>query len=124
MVTFLQHQNKKIVWKNYKSGWNETYGALQSINRSYGKIFDYISRDIAPYHQIHHLFPKIPHYNLKNAFECFQENFPEYVNTDNSNPFYEFQKLTKIWRKNIVIKNNTNQHNFYYNKKNNNKNEK
>ena len=113
MVTFLQHQNEKITWKNDKSGWDESYGALQSVNRSYGILVDYLSHDIAPYHQIHHLFPNIPHYNLKNAFQCFEKHFPEHVNTQNTNPFYDFFKYTRIWKENLVLENNANTHKFY-----------
>lgn len=113
MVTFLQHQNDKIIWKNDKSGWDESSGALQSVNRSYGILVDYLSHDIAPYHQIHHLFPNIPHYNLKNAFRCFSKHFPEKVNTEYGNPFLDFLKLAPLWKKNIVLKNGSNTHNFY-----------
>tara|TARA_Y100000768_G_scaffold307929_3_gene242039 strand:- start:7988 stop:9034 length:1047 start_codon:yes stop_codon:yes gene_type:complete len=113
MVTFLQHQNENITWKNDKSGWNESFGALQSVNRSYGYIIDYLTHDIAPYHQVHHLFPKIPHYNLKNAFQCFEANFPEHVNTEYGNPFLDFFKIAPLWKKNIVLKYGSNIHKFY-----------
>ena len=113
IVTFLQHQNKNITWKNDESGWDESFGALQSVNRSYGTLVDYLSHDIAPYHQIHHLFPKIPHYNLKNAFQCFETNFPEHVNTEYGNSFFDFFKNTRIWKENIVLKKNANTHNFF-----------
>lgn len=113
MVTFLQHQNNKVVWKNDKSGWDDSYGPLQSVNRSYGVVLDYLTHDIGPYHQVHHLFPNIPHYNLKTAFQCFEKHFPEHVNTQNTNPFFDFFKYTRIWKENLVIENNANTHNFY-----------
>ena len=115
MVTFLQHQNKKINWKNDKSGWTSEYGALQSVNRSYGPIFDYLTRNIGPYHQMHHMFPKIPHYNLKNAHHVFKKRYPHLVNNGNDigllNQFKEYLVLSKIWKKNIINKDNV--HNFY-----------
>ena len=117
MVTFLQHQNENINWKNDESGWSSDYGALQSVNRSYGQMFDYLSRNIGPYHQIHHLFPKIPHYNLKTAYFVFKNKYPELVNDAKGSGFIfqlkEYFKLSKKWKKNIILKNN--KHNFYEN---------
>ena len=59
MVTFLHHQNENINWKTTKGGWSSDYGALQSVNESYGSVFDYLTRNIGPYHQVHHLYLKI-----------------------------------------------------------------
>ena len=82
-----------------------------------GEMFDYLSRNIGPYHQIHHLFPKIPHYNLKTAYFVFKNKYPELVNDAKGSGFIfqlkEYFKLSKKWKKNIILKNN--KHNFYEN---------
>ena len=112
MVTFLQHQDENINWKSDKGGWNSDNGALQSVNRSYGPLFDYLTRYIGPYHQVHHLFPKIPFYNLKNAHEYFIEHYPQHVNSSDETPLKAYFRLNKVWRENIIKKDNDT-HNFY-----------
>ena len=64
LVTYLHHTDTKIPW--YRTGnWNYVKGALSTIDRSYG-IFEPIHHNIGT-HVVHHIFSKIPHYNLKEA---------------------------------------------------------
>mmetsp|Transcript_42095 Transcript_42095/g.103557 ORF Transcript_42095/g.103557 Transcript_42095/m.103557 type:complete len:405 (+) Transcript_42095:65-1279(+) len=64
MVTFLHHTEPGAVWYN-SSNWDYVKGNLQSIDRVYG-IFEYFHHDIGT-HVVHHLFPAIPHYRLREA---------------------------------------------------------
>lgn len=52
---------------NPRSGkeWSYLRGGLTTIDRDYG-IFHRLTHDIGT-HVVHHLFPQIPHYNLRWA---------------------------------------------------------
>ncbi len=66
LVTFLHHTDKDVPWYRGKD-WRYSEGALSTIDRKYG-IFESIHHNIGT-HVVHHLFPTIPHYNLKFATE-------------------------------------------------------
>lgn len=81
LTTFLHHQDIDAPWYG-NSEWTYVKGNLSSIDRSYGFIIDNIIHDIGT-HQIHHLFPKIPHYKLRTATKAFQTSFPDLVRASN-----------------------------------------
>ncbi|RLN10484.1 hypothetical protein BBO99_00003681 [Phytophthora kernoviae] len=60
------------------SEWTYVKGNLSSVDRSYGALINNLSHNIGT-HQIHHLFPIIPHYKLVRATEAFHQAFPELV---------------------------------------------
>ncbi len=64
LVTFLHHTETTVPWYRGKD-WKYTIGALSTVDRSYG-IFEPIHHNIGT-HVVHHLFPTIPHYKLKEA---------------------------------------------------------
>ena|SRR3990167_3936938 len=66
-------------------------GNLSSIDRSYGFIVDNLIHDIGT-HQIHHLFPKIPHYKLKTATVAFRKQYPHLVRQSDENIVLSFAK--------------------------------
>ncbi|MQL80568.1 hypothetical protein Taro_012996 [Colocasia esculenta] len=69
LVTYLHHHGheQKLPWYRGKE-WSYLRGALTTVDRDYGWIND-IHHDIGT-HVIHHLFPQIPHYNLREATEA------------------------------------------------------
>lgn len=76
ITTFLHHNEPGAVWYSDKT-WTYVKGNLKSVDRGYWP-FDNIIHDIGT-HQIHHLFPIIPHYKLVEATEAFREAFPHLV---------------------------------------------
>lgn len=76
LVTFLHHNEPGAVWYSDET-WNYVKGNLKSVDRSYWP-FNNLSHDIGT-HQIHHLFPIIPHYNLVEATRVFRLKFPHLV---------------------------------------------
>lgn len=64
LVTYLHHTDTSVPWYR-TSNWNYVKGALSTIDRSYG-IFEPIHHNIGT-HVVHHIFSKIPHYNLLEA---------------------------------------------------------
>jgi acyl-lipid omega-3 desaturase len=74
MVTFQQHNHIDMAW--YGDGdWSYVKGALASVDRSFGPLNPIVHH--IGLHQIHHLFPSIPHYHLKEATHCFSSAFPD-----------------------------------------------
>jgi len=66
LVTYLHHTDPKGVYYREKE-WTYFKGSLSTIDRTYGKIIDYLHHDIGT-HVVHHmLFTSIPHYHLKEA---------------------------------------------------------
>ncbi|NNL65606.1 MAG: fatty acid desaturase [Myxococcales bacterium] len=64
LVTFLQHTAPDVPW--YRgAGWSHLRGALSTVDRSYGP-FERLHHDVGS-HVVHHLFPRIPHYRLREA---------------------------------------------------------
>ena len=91
VTTFLHHNHDNARWYSEKE-WTFVKGALSSVDRSYG-IFNWLVHDIGT-HQIHHVFPSIPHYNLKKATRQFRKAFPQLVLEDHSSILLSFYKQT------------------------------
>jgi omega-3 fatty acid desaturase (delta-15 desaturase) len=73
LVTFLHHNGDGMTWYAGKQ-WDYVRGNLSSVDRDYG-IFNSIIHNIGT-HQIHHLFPIIPHYHLLEATQAFKATYP------------------------------------------------
>jgi omega-3 fatty acid desaturase (delta-15 desaturase) len=76
VTTFLHHNEPDVPWFS-DSNWNYTLGNLSSIDRDYG-LFHWLTHNIGT-HQIHHLFPIIPHYHLMEATRHFRKAFPHLI---------------------------------------------
>jgi omega-3 fatty acid desaturase (delta-15 desaturase) len=76
ITTFLHHNEPGVPWFNNKN-WNYVIGNLSSVDRDYGFLHK-ITHDIGT-HQVHHLFPAIPHYNLQEATKYFRNAYPHLV---------------------------------------------
>jgi len=73
--SFLNHVDPKVPWWGNES-WSYMKGNIFSvIDVSYGKFLDYLVQDNG-YHQIHHLFPHLPTYHMKEATKHLRNNFP------------------------------------------------
>lgn len=58
--------------------WSQVKGALTTIDRPYGPVFDFLHHRIGSTHVAHHLNHTIPHYHAKEATEALQKAFPQY----------------------------------------------
>lgn len=72
VVTFLHHAD--CPWYTDAS-WSRVQGSLSSVDRDYGVLVNTLSHSIH-LHQLHHLFPTIPHYRLKDATDAFKLAYP------------------------------------------------
>jgi len=96
MVTFLHHHDEKMPWYAGKE-WDYVRGNLSSIDRSYFP-FDNLSHHIGT-HQIHHLFPVIPHYKLEKATAVFRQKYPQFVRKSNEHFLVAFVKCMRTYIK-------------------------
>jgi len=97
ITTFLQHSEPEILPWFSSQKWNYVIGNLSSIDRDYG-FFQEITHHIGT-HQIHHLFPMVPHYNLTKATEHFQEKFPDLVRSSDAPIISTFIKNSQMFSK-------------------------
>ena len=98
VFTFLHHNNENCPWYENEN-WTYVKGALSSIDRDYGYLVNNLAHS-SNLHQIHHLFPKIPHYHLQEATVAFRKAFPKFVRTSNSN-FLDFVNGISSWKTKI-----------------------
>lgn len=76
IITFLHHTDDNVPWYD-NSLWEFVRGQLSSVDRDYGWCHNII-HNIGT-HQIHHLFPMVPHYHLEEATKVFRSKFPNLV---------------------------------------------
>jgi acyl-lipid omega-3 desaturase len=74
MVTYLHHTDLEVPWYR-DSTWSFVKGALSTVDRKYGFI-EPIHHNIGT-HVIHHIFSKIPHYNLLEANKYLKKAIEE-----------------------------------------------
>jgi len=67
LVTYLHHTAADVPWFR-GAGWSYLRGSLSTVDRRYGP-FERLHHD-AGCHVVHHLFPRIPHYRLREAAEA------------------------------------------------------
>lgn len=108
ITTFLHHHgvenDLKLPWFS-DDQWNYVVGNLSSVDRDYGILHD-VTHSIGT-HQIHHLFPAIPHYYLKDATTYFQQNYPNFIRESEEPIFKTFINMFDIWKSQYLINNDT-----------------
>ena len=102
ITTFLHHNESAVPWYSDKE-WTFVKGALSSVDRDYSP-FNGVVHNIGTHQvrnrcwhacsalfprvtalllllllQVHHLFPQIPHYHLREATAAFRAKYPELV---------------------------------------------
>ena len=78
-VTYLHHHGQEdgedLPWYRGEE-WSYLRGGLTTVDRDYG-IFSNLTHNIGT-HVVHHLFPAIPHYHLKEATAATKKVFGKY----------------------------------------------
>ena len=85
-----------------ESEWTYVKGNLSSVDRSYGVLIDNLSHNIGT-HQIHHLFPIIPHYKLNEATAYFRCAFPHLVRKSDKPIISAFFDTVRLYVKYGVV---------------------
>ncbi|MQM01685.1 hypothetical protein Taro_034440 [Colocasia esculenta] len=104
-VTYLHHHGheQKLPWYRGKE-WSYLRGALTTIDRDYGWINN-IHHDIGT-HVIHHLFPQIPHYNLREATAAARPVLGKYYREPEASgplPLHLFGRLVDSLRRDHFV---------------------
>jgi len=89
IVTFLQHNDGELLWYGDPE-WSYMKGSLTTIDRNYGMLSGALMN--VGFHQIHHLFPAVPHYNLPVATSFFRKHFPALINHSDEFPLRAYSK--------------------------------
>ena len=109
LVTFLHHSDTGVPWYANEV-WDNVKGQLSTIDRNYGWAHD-LTHNIGT-HQIHHLFTKIPHYNLEEATKHFRKSFPHLVRISEEAILPSAFRIFDVYTKQRHIGNNTKVHIF------------
>ncbi|KAK3605334.1 hypothetical protein CHS0354_033823 [Potamilus streckersoni] len=107
ILTFLHHNEENVPWFSDDT-WTFVKGQLSSIDRDYGWA-NSIIHNIGT-HQIHHLFPKIPHYHLEEATVYFRNAFPHLVRKRYDPILPSFLRMFRKFDTNIVTSKNASIH--------------
>lgn len=104
VVTFLHHTEPGTKWYNTKS-WNYVRGNLESIDRVYG-VLEHFHHDIGT-HVVHHLFPAIPHYHLREANRAVKPFLGDLHKIEKMNPLMQLSESLSAWKSTHVIPDST-----------------
>jgi len=94
VTTFLHHNEPGVPWYSSRK-WNYVLGNLSSVDRDYG-IFHNVTHNIGT-HQVHHLFPTIPHYKLQEATKYFRAEYPDLSRVSNESIIISFLRNCRIF---------------------------
>ncbi|MFN5220332.1 MAG: fatty acid desaturase [Cyanobacteriota bacterium] len=72
--------------------WTWAKGALQTVDRPYGTVLNFLHHGIGATHVCHHINPRIPHYNAWRGTALLRQRFPLLVRHD-STPIHQ-----ALWR--------------------------
>jgi len=89
--TWLHHTDLDIPHFE-SSDWTWAKGALQTVDRPYGALLNFLHHGIGATHVCHHINPCIPHYNAWHGTALLREQFPQLVRYD-STPIHQ-----ALWR--------------------------
>jgi omega-6 fatty acid desaturase (delta-12 desaturase) len=79
--TWLHHTDLNI--PHFESGdWTWVKGALQTVDRPYGPVLNFLHHGIGATHVCHHINPCIPHYNAWRGTALLSQRFPLLVRHD------------------------------------------
>lgn len=95
IVTFLHHNDPTCPWYTEES-WTLFKGSLSAVDRDYGMLANSIAHNIN-LHQIHHLFPIIPHYRLLEATIAFRRAFPSLSRIREGSIVMAFMMAARDW---------------------------
>ncbi|MEM9376425.1 MAG: fatty acid desaturase [Pseudomonadota bacterium] len=88
LVTYMQHVSPEVPVYDAKD-WTRLKGALAAVDRNYGP-FNWLTHNIGNLHVIHHIFPTIPHYRLREATEAVKPILGERYRTSKGFVLFDF----------------------------------
>lgn len=108
--TWLQHTDTDIPHFS-ADDWDWAKGALQTVDRPYCPVLNFLHHGIGATHVAHHLSARIPHYNAWRATALIRESFPDVVRYD---PTPIHLALWRIGRHCSYVSRNPHDAGYYY----------
>ncbi len=81
IYTWLQHTDVAIPHFS-TAEWTWAKGALQTVDRPYGRLLNLLHHGIGSTHVCHHINSRIPHYNAWRGNALLSQRFPDLVRYD------------------------------------------
>ena len=81
IYTWLQHTDNNIPHFSNET-WSWSKGALQTVDRPYGPVLNFLHHGIGSTRVCHHVNASIPHYNAWRGTELLRQRYPELVRFD------------------------------------------
>ncbi len=108
--TWLQHTDLTI--PHFSSDeWSWAKGALQTVDRPYGPLLNFLHHGIGSTHVCHHVNSRIPHYNAWRGTDLLRTRFPNLVRHD---PTPIHQALWRVASRCGAVSRNPNDGAFYF----------
>lgn len=104
VVTFLHHTEPGTRWYNTKN-WTYVRGNLESVDRVYFWL-EHFHHDIGT-HVVHHLFPAIPHYHLREANAAVKPFLGQLHKVEKMDPIRQLPGSLRSWQASHVIPDST-----------------
>lgn len=96
VITLLQHTHTALP-RYSTASWDYVRGALATVDRDYGAVWNWTLHNINDTHVVHHLFSYMPHYHAMEATEAVKELLGDwYVRTEDDKP--AFGVLRSLWK--------------------------
>jgi omega-6 fatty acid desaturase (delta-12 desaturase) len=108
--TWLQHSDLDI--PHFSSDqWTWSKGALQTVDRPYGPLLNWLHHGIGSTHVCHHINARIPHYNAWRGTALLRQRYPDLIRYD-ATPIH--QALWRIATRCAAVRRNPADGAFYY----------
>lgn len=65
LVTFLQHSDARLAHYDEADNFNFVKGAISTVDRDYGALWNNLTHHITDAHLVHHVFSRVPFYRAK-----------------------------------------------------------
>nr|XP_018909258.1 PREDICTED: delta(12) fatty acid desaturase FAD2-like [Bemisia tabaci] len=76
--------------------WDWLLGTLTcTMDRDFGPLLNWVFHDGLNFHMVHHVFPRIPHYHLREATEALKPVLGEYYHSDATPPHRALYQVVK-----------------------------
>lgn len=83
LVTYTWLQHTDVMIPHFSSAeWTWSRGALQTVDRPYGRLLHILHHGIGSTHVCHHINPRIPHYNAWRGNALLKQQYPDLVRYD------------------------------------------
>jgi len=85
LVTFLQHSDGRVPHYDEKDNFNFVKGAIATLDRDYGSLWNNLTHHITDAHVVHHIFSRVPFYRAKQMTPAISRALGKHYQFDDRN---------------------------------------